>query len=401
MERLKACFGGGTGFGRHPQAVADAPEDVLVSSRGVGGEPAYRSKMDALDSVHRSSTGGEQTVDFSDDEEVESLREIRLDDLPWEVLECILLQLKQSMKTHQGRKNSRKTRLSKEDVQTIFAVCGVSCAWRCTAHRVFFSSPWDFMGMGSHSFYQHPNQLFCTSLVEPGGSRSGLVKCYVERRHVQGHLVISMFLGKSKDSRSSFMLSAIGIGRSKYRMYLGKALNALDRGVEACAFLDCNLLCTAYALRLGSHIQDSLRRGVSVHPYRECNSSEDVFDVKDRVLSMRYRARMSGIMQPRRMEVALSQPESSQQDVDQVTMLSNKPPHWNEGLKCWCLNFRGRVRLASVKNFQLVQTGHGDDDLSNRVVMQFGKADEDVFILDFNPTGMFFCLVCGVPSCAL
>jgi hypothetical protein len=34
--------------------------------------------------------------------------------------------------------------------------------------------------------------------------------------------------------------------------------------------------------------------------------------------------------------------------------LQNKQPHWNEALRCWCLNFRGRVRLASVKNFQLV-----------------------------------------------
>ena len=34
--------------------------------------------------------------------------------------------------------------------------------------------------------------------------------------------------------------------------------------------------------------------------------------------------------------------------------LVNKAPHWNAALRCWCLNFRGRVKLASVKNFQLV-----------------------------------------------
>ena len=33
--------------------------------------------------------------------------------------------------------------------------------------------------------------------------------------------------------------------------------------------------------------------------------------------------------------------------------LINKAPHWNDGLRCWCLNFRGRVKLASVKNFQV------------------------------------------------
>ena len=36
-----------------------------------------------------------------------------------------------------------------------------------------------------------------------------------------------------------------------------------------------------------------------------------------------------------------------------MTMV-NKAPHWNEQLRCWCLNFKGRVKLASVKNFQLV-----------------------------------------------
>ncbi|KAL2504082.1 Tubby like protein 6 [Abeliophyllum distichum] len=35
-------------------------------------------------------------------------------------------------------------------------------------------------------------------------------------------------------------------------------------------------------------------------------------------------------------------------------VLRNKIPRWHEQLQCWCLNFRGRVTVASVKNFQLV-----------------------------------------------
>ncbi|PPE02190.1 hypothetical protein GOBAR_DD00788 [Gossypium barbadense] len=34
--------------------------------------------------------------------------------------------------------------------------------------------------------------------------------------------------------------------------------------------------------------------------------------------------------------------------------LKNKAPRWHEQLQCWCLNFKGRVTVASVKNFQLV-----------------------------------------------
>lgn len=35
-------------------------------------------------------------------------------------------------------------------------------------------------------------------------------------------------------------------------------------------------------------------------------------------------------------------------------ILKNKSPRWHEQLQCWCLNFKGRVTVASVKNFQLV-----------------------------------------------
>ena len=49
--------------------------------------------------------------------------------------------------------------------------------------------------------------------------------------------------------------------------------------------------------------------------------------------------------------------------------LENKAPHWNENLKCWCLNFRGRVKFASVKNFQLVDAANPD-----AIVMQVTTA---------------------------
>eukprot|EP00798_Chlamydomonas_sp_ICE-L_P024472 gene24472-10077_t len=67
-------------------------------------------------------------------------------------------------------------------------------------------------------------------------------------------------------------------------------------------------------------------------------------------------------------------------------MLQNRLPHWNPDLRCWCLNFDGRVRMPSIKNFQLMVTG----DEEKRVVFQFGKVkdvrDTAVFVLDFNPT---------------
>lgn len=42
------------------------------------------------------------------------------------------------------------------------------------------------------------------------------------------------------------------------------------------------------------------------------------------------------------------------------------------------LNFRGRVTVPSIKNFQLIP----DDELNN-IILQFGKVDDDSFHLDF------------------
>ncbi|CAH8307939.1 unnamed protein product [Eruca vesicaria subsp. sativa] len=73
-------------------------------------------------------------------------------------------------------------------------------------------------------------------------------------------------------------------------------------------------------------------------------------------------------------------------------VLKNKQPRWHEQLQCWCLNFRGRVTVASVKNFQLVAArqpptqaaaaapSHPEQD---KVILQFGKVGKDMFTMDY------------------
>ncbi|CAK9313773.1 unnamed protein product [Citrullus colocynthis] len=93
------------------------------------------------------------------------------------------------------------------------------------------------------------------------------------------------------------------------------------------------------------------------------------------------------------------------QDEDQMgkerpLILRNKPPRWHEQLQCWCLNFRGRVTIASVKNFQLIaatepssstatnqsqpnqhaQSSQSDHD---KIILQFGKVGKDMFTMDY------------------
>ncbi|KAG2600863.1 hypothetical protein PVAP13_5KG551800, partial [Panicum virgatum] len=68
-------------------------------------------------------------------------------------------------------------------------------------------------------------------------------------------------------------------------------------------------------------------------------------------------------------------------------VLYNKLPRWHEHLQCWCLNFHGRVLVASVKNFQLIAPagtrepwGVQDDETA---ILQFGKIEDDVFTMDY------------------
>ncbi|GIL70974.1 hypothetical protein Vretimale_4064 [Volvox reticuliferus] len=64
--------------------------------------------------------------------------------------------------------------------------------------------------------------------------------------------------------------------------------------------------------------------------------------------------------------------------LDELVMMGNKPPRWNDELNAYCLNFNGRVTEASVKNFQLVS-----DDNHNHIILQFGKVGKDTFTMDY------------------
>eukprot|EP00595_Chromulina_sp_UTEXLB2642_P000070 CAMPEP_0196762128 /NCGR_PEP_ID=MMETSP1095-20130614/1495_1 /TAXON_ID=96789 ORGANISM="Chromulina nebulosa, Strain UTEXLB2642" /NCGR_SAMPLE_ID=MMETSP1095 /ASSEMBLY_ACC=CAM_ASM_000446 /LENGTH=264 /DNA_ID=CAMNT_0042112507 /DNA_START=514 /DNA_END=1308 /DNA_ORIENTATION=+ len=62
--------------------------------------------------------------------------------------------------------------------------------------------------------------------------------------------------------------------------------------------------------------------------------------------------------------------------LDNLTLLVNKKPKWDDSHKGHVLNFQGRVNQASVKNFQLCVNGFDD------VVLQFGKVSDNRFSMD-------------------
>ena len=65
--------------------------------------------------------------------------------------------------------------------------------------------------------------------------------------------------------------------------------------------------------------------------------------------------------------------------MDDLLVLKNKNPVWNEETQSFVLNFQGRVNQASVKNFQLIE-----DSDPEYICMQFGRVKEDHFSLDYS-----------------
>ncbi|KAM4650887.1 tubby protein homolog [Discoglossus pictus] len=65
-------------------------------------------------------------------------------------------------------------------------------------------------------------------------------------------------------------------------------------------------------------------------------------------------------------------------NMENIIVLHNKAPSWNDETQSYVLNFHGRVTQASVKNFQII---YADDP--EYIVMQFGRVAEDVFTMDF------------------
>ena len=66
-----------------------------------------------------------------------------------------------------------------------------------------------------------------------------------------------------------------------------------------------------------------------------------------------------------------------------VTALESKVPTLKNGR--YYLNFGGRVKVGSMKNFQLIAANPDDNNKQNKkqVICQFGKVDNNTFNLDF------------------
>ena len=63
---------------------------------------------------------------------------------------------------------------------------------------------------------------------------------------------------------------------------------------------------------------------------------------------------------------------------NKIVHLENLKPHWSNKLNCYCLNFYGRVKKASAKNFQIIIPEDEDN-----ILLQHGKVNKNEFNIDY------------------
>ncbi|CAK9178051.1 unnamed protein product [Ilex paraguariensis] len=275
------------------------------------------------------------------------------------------------------------------------------------------------------------NLTFPISLKQPG-PRDSLLQCFIKRNRSTQTYRLYLGLNQASHDDGKFLLVARKCRRPAFTDYI-ISLNAEDmfKGSSTCVGkLRSNFLGTKFT------IYDAQPPNVGVK-FTRCNSSKlgHMRQVSQRVPAVNYpvahisyELNVLGSRGPRRMQcvldaipasaiepggVAPTQTEfmlsniessislpffrskSTRMDIfqsgnlstqkDGMLVLKNKSPRWHEQLQCWCLNFNGRVTVASVKNFQLVASldnGVSGQEHEN-VVLQFGKVGKDVFTMDY------------------
>ncbi|KAG1686014.1 hypothetical protein DVH05_007315 [Phytophthora capsici] len=107
-------------------------------------------------------------------------------------------------------------------------------------------------------------------------------------------------------------------------------------------------------------------------------------DVDGHARSMRVKqARLRGERTASMGEVPYGAVEQEEFEKD-LLVFETKQPSWNEQLGAWTLNFQGRVKVASKKNFLLVGNDtneHGDE--VEITALRFGKVSKTRFTLDY------------------
>ncbi|KAF8405242.1 hypothetical protein HHK36_010143 [Tetracentron sinense] len=237
---------------------------------------------------------------------------------------------------------------------------------------------------------------FPISLKQPG-PRDSPIQCFIRRDRATStyHLYLGLSPGKSNflgtkftiyDSQPPYHTAIQSNSRSNRRIHskqVSPRIPACNYSVATISY-ELNVLrtrgprrmqCTMHSIPVSS-IQEGGTAPTPIsfpHSIDEQFSPLSVSKGKDPIMGFS--------------STSLSEPPVSVQGSGEPLVLKNKAPRWHEQLQCWCLNFRGRVTVASVKNFQLVAAVEPSHNVSlveqEKVILQFGKIGKDIFTMDY------------------
>ncbi|GFT56902.1 tubby protein homolog [Nephila pilipes] len=214
------------------------------------------------------------------------------------------------------------------------------------------------------------------------------VKCRIsrDRKGMDRGIFPTYFLHlERQDGRKVFLLAARKRKKSATSNYLISVdATDLSRGGESfIGKLRSNLLGTIFTLfDAGSNPKK-----------REHNMNTE--NSRCEIALISYETNVFGFNGPRKMSVILPALNNDNKRIeirqetllqklktrkmDSLLELHNKAPVWNDESQSFVLNFRGRVTVASVKNFQIVHSNDPD-----YIVLQFGRVHEDIFSMDYS-----------------
>ncbi|CAL9050669.1 unnamed protein product [Musa banksii] len=243
---------------------------------------------------------------------------------------------------------------------------------------------------------------FPSSLKQPGPADTP-IQCFIKRNKMSSTFYLYLSLTQTFMDKGKFLLAA---RRFRHGAHIGYiiSLNADDLSQGSNAYmgkLRSDFLGINFTIYDSRPPYDGAKASSSRVSRRFASKqiSPQVSAGNFEIGRLSYKFNLLKSRGPRRMCCSLHHPvvvqDSSEEDLlkskahvpGKSLVLQNKAPRWHEHLQCWCLNFHGRVTVASVKNFQLVATadsnrpgGIGDEEM---VLLQFGKVGDDMFTMDY------------------
>ncbi|KAG0455916.1 hypothetical protein HPP92_023704 [Vanilla planifolia] len=268
----------------------------------------------------------------------------------------------------------------------------VSCACVCRK--------WREITIGVVGSTQQTGKItFPSSLKQPGPSDMS-IHCFIRRNKKNSTFYLYLNLTQAVIDQGKFLLAARRFRRGYHTEYV-ISLDADDFSQGSNAYmgkLRSDFLGTRFTIYDCNPPYEgaTAASGRSSRRFASKRISPQVPAGNYEIGQVGYKFNLFRSRQPRRMQCEL-QPPAAAKCVQTTVVVKNKAPRWHEHLQCWCLNFHGRVTVASVKNFQLVAAS--DQSAAEAVLLQFGKVGEDVFTMDYTePLSAFQAFAIGLTS---